>query len=125
MSELKKEKFVFLKKFFMVIGIIATVFILLLIILFVALIIIKPYGIDVTNLLKESTSDSYDHPYLTTQQENILKSIGVDSKDIPTEITPAQEKCAVELLGVQRVNEIKAGSTPTLTEILNIKSCLD
>jgi hypothetical protein len=125
MNEPKKEKFVFLKKFFMIFGIISFVFVLLLIVLIVAIIFIKPYGIDITNLVKEPIESDYDHPSLTTKQEDVLKSVGIDPKDIPTEITSEQEKCAIEALGEDRANEIKSGDMPTITEILKLKGCLD
>ncbi len=125
MSKIKKEKFVFLKKFFMIIGVIVVAILLLLLILIAGLVFMKPYGIDVTKLLDEPITSSYDHPYLNTQQEDLLKSVGIDPADVPTQITPAQEQCAVEALGLQRVNEIKSGSAPTITDILKTKSCLD
>jgi hypothetical protein len=118
-----------IKKILKILGIIILVILLLLILLLGALAIIKPYGIDITKvipaLLDKDTTNSYDHPYLTTQQENLLKSIGVEPEDIPTQITPGQEQCAVETLGQEKVNEIKAGSTPSITDILKLKTCLD
>jgi hypothetical protein len=102
---------------------------LIIILLIVAFIVVKPYGIDTIKIIsalftKDSVS-TYDHPYLTTQQESILESIGIDTKKVPTEITPALQECATAILGQARVDEIILGSTPTIDEVLKIKSCLE
>lgn len=100
---------------------------LIIILLIVAFIIVKPYGIDTIKiiliLLDKNPASSYDHPYFTTQQELILESVGVDPKKIPTQLTPALQKCATPILGQARVNQIMSGSTPTVDELLKIKIC--
>lgn len=121
MAEAKKERFVFLKKFLMTVGIIAVIFIFLFILLFVYIVMSKPLGIDINPFKKTDTS--YDHPLLTTDQENLLRSLGVDLTTIPTLITPAQEKCAIEVLGQARVDQIKSGSAPSINDYLKAKSC--
>lgn len=133
----KKEKIIvekskggFWRTLFIVIGVIAVIFILMVIGAIVALILIKPYGLDVTKLpgaYLNMTSDapsSYDHPLLSTDQEKLLESMGIDTATIPTTITPAQEQCAIDVLGADRVNEIKAGATPSLGDYLKAKDCL-
>lgn len=115
------------------VGVLGIIFIILgvifaLLILVIGIIIfIKPYGVDVIKvapaLFNESTTSTFDHPYLTTQQEVILESAGVNLKTVPTEITPAQQDCSVSILGQTRVDEIIAGSTPSMSEILKVKSC--
>lgn len=90
-------------------------------------IIVKPYGIDIIKtisvLLDKNPVSSYDHPYLTTKQELILESVGIDTKKIPIEITPALQKCAIPILGQVRASEIMSGSIPTVDELLKIKIC--
>ncbi len=129
MSESNVCKFGFMRTFFMVIGIITSVITVLIILAIIAVIFIKPYGVDITEvvpaIIEEPVDSEYDHPYLTTKQENILESVGIDVKDIPTEITSEQEECAIEAIGVERVNEIVAGSAPTMTDILKTKHCLE
>ncbi len=114
-----------IKKIFMVIGIIFTILILLI----GVIIIIKPYGIDITKIipaiLNKTPISSYDHPYLTTQQESILESVGINPEDVPTQITPQQQECTTSILGAERINKIMAGEIPTLIEIIQIKSCFD
>ena len=131
MTNSKKEapKTSLIKKFFMIIGIVVTILIILVILLIGILALIKPYGIDVIQvvpaMLDSSPTSSYDHPNLTTQQESILESAGINPADVPTEITPAQLQCSSEALGVQRANEIAGGSTPTLTDVFKAKHCFE
>ena len=72
-----------------------------------------------TTSLKVNGSSS-----LTSDQANALKAIGVDPNSLPTTITPEQEECFVKIFGQIRVNEIKAGDTPTATEFIKGTSCL-
>jgi len=72
-----------------------------------------------TNLLEVSGSGS-----LTSDQADALKANGVDPNSLPTTITPEQEECFVKIFGQTRVNEIKAGGTPTATEFIKGTSCL-
>lgn len=69
-------------------------------------------------------SKNYDHPLLSDEQEKILDTIGIDSSIIPTEITPEMQKCFIEKLGAERVNEILEGDTPGIMEIFKAKSCI-
>lgn len=73
----------------------------------------------------EQTTDVVDkNPYLSSGQEQVLETIGIDPASLPTSITPEQEACAVSILGEARVNEIKAGATPTVIEAYRVKECL-
>jgi len=127
MEEQKKEKkrIGVFERIFMVIGVIAIV----IVIAVLAIIIIKPYGVDVIKVipavLNENPTSSYDHPYLTTRQEAILESAGINPADVPTQATPAQQQCAVSILGAERVSEIVGGSEPSVEEILRVKKCLE
>ena len=91
--------------------------------------VVKPYGVDIAKVipavLNEDAVSSYDHPSLTNQQEVILESIGIDPQDVPTEISPAQQKCAVDILGEERATEIVTGGTPTVSEIFKVKPCFE
>jgi len=118
-----KRKVGILGIFFSILGVIFALLILLVGILMV----VKPYGVDVIKVipavLENNPTSSYDHPYLTTQQEAILESAGVDLTTVPAEITQNQQDCSVSILGQTRVDEIIAGSTPSMGEILKVKSC--
>gem|GEM_PF-2118742 len=41
-----------------------------------------------------------------------------------TSISPDQEACFVEVLGQARVDEIKAGDSPTATEFFEARGCI-
>lgn len=128
MPEEKKERFVFLKKFLMIVGIIAIIFIFLiiLVVFLLALYIInnKPLGVEINPFSRTELSPGYDHPLLSADQEKTLQSFGVNLESLPTSITPEQEQCAVEALGQDRVNQIKSGSAPSLTDYFKAKNCL-
>ena len=132
MPEERKERFVFLKKFLMIVGVIAIIFLFLiiLVIFLLALYVInnKPLGIEINPFainpfVQTQTDSNYDHPLLSADQEKTLQSLGVNLESLPASITPAQEQCAVEALGQDRVNQIKSGATPSLTDYLKAKSC--
>ena len=55
----------------------------------------------------------------------MLEAVGINPADVPTEITPAQEECAIEALGAERVNEIISGSTPSITDVLKAQHCIE
>jgi len=126
---MSQEKKGILKKIFMVIGIIVTIIILLLLITFGILAIVKPYGFDVIKavpaLLDNPETSSYDHPYLSTKQEILLESAGIDLKTLPTEVTPSQQECSIEALGLERATAIASGSTPSVSEIIKAKHCFE
>lgn len=125
----REKKLGFWKTFFIVIGVIAAIIIIMIVGAIIALILIKPYGVDVTKLpgaylkMQSGEASSYDHPLLSTEQEIILESIGVDTQTLPTQISPAQEQCAIEALGVERVNQIKQGASPSLDDYLKAQDC--
>lgn len=126
---MKKQKRSLLEKILIIIGILAVVFIISVALLIAFLAIKKPYGIDVIKIApaliqqKSSATPSYNHPLLNTEQELLLESVGIDLKDVPTNVTPAQEECSKKILGEKRVAEIKAGSAPSITEALQVQSC--
>ncbi len=71
----------------------------------------------------ENTGTANKHPFLSAEQEQALKNIGIDPSKLPTQITAEQETCFVEVLGAERVQEIKAGSTPTSAEFMRASQC--
>lgn len=121
----KPEKYKYLKIFLIVIGAIFFIFILLLVILFIYLMIAQPFGINPVNIITSPDSDqpAYDHPLLSTEQEQTLESIGVDVSELPTSLTAEQQQCAVDALGQQRVNEIINGASPSTTDFLKAQHC--
>lgn len=76
--------------------------------------------------MSEETQKAEDsNPLLNESQENTLEAIGVEPETLPTEITPAMQVCFVEKLGATRAQEIKDGDSPTATDYLKAKSCLE
>ncbi len=76
---------------------------------------------------KESNS-STDVPTqesnLSPAQAKALDTIGVNPDVVPQSFTPAQLKCFEAILGIDRVNEIKNGDTPSLKEFYDAKACV-
>lgn len=83
----------------------------------------KPLGIEINPLVKSEISSEHDHPLLSSGQEKTLQSLGVNLESISTTITPAQEQCAIETLGQDRVNQIKSGSDPSVIDYFKAKEC--
>lgn len=59
---------------------------------------------------------------LTEDQERVAESFGVDVETFV--ITPDMQVCARTKLGVDRLNEIIAGDTPTFSEGLQLVPCM-
>jgi hypothetical protein len=64
------------------------------------------------------------NPMLNESQETALKTVGIDPASLPTTISPEQEACFEVAIGADRVEEIKAGGTPTAIEIFRGRGCL-
>jgi hypothetical protein len=62
---------------------------------------------------------------LSADQKASLEKIGIDPNTVPDAISPEVEGCFVEKLGQQRVDEIKAGSSPGALDLLRAKPCLE
>lgn len=58
---------------------------------------------------------------LSTDQKEMLERFGIDTNGIV--ITTEMIVCAEEKIGTERLNEIKAGATPTFFEGLSLMSC--
>ncbi len=128
---MKEQKRSLIEKILMGIGALTILVVILIAILIAVLAIKKPYGIDALKIApaliqKDKTpSSGYDHPLLNAEQEGFLESVGIKLEDVPTEVTPTQQDCAKKILGDKRVAEIKAGSNPSITEVLKVKSCFE
>ena len=71
-----------------------------------------------------STGEVTDkNPALSAEQEQKLESLGIDPAKLPSEITPEMEACFLAELGAARVAEIKAGATPTASEVFATRTC--
>ncbi len=60
---------------------------------------------------------------LSPAQEAALKSVGIASDAVPT-FTEVQLQCFEGVLGKARVDEIKAGAIPSATEFYKAKVCM-
>lgn len=110
----------FLNIFFVTLGVIF--FIIILVGVFL-------YAMDSLNLFGDDASQASDdsgggHPLLSESQEKALETFGIDPASVPSEITPEQEACFESKLGEERVAEIKAGDSPTMSEYLKAKDCI-
>lgn len=126
----------FLQIFFIVLGVIFFILILIGAYFFV----FDPFGIkpllsgisnesasvtETDSTTKESDSVVVDkNPLLSETQEKTLEKIGVDPAKLPTNITPEMEECFYMKLGETRANEIKNGATPTTADFFAARSCL-
>lgn len=119
----------FLTIFFVVLGVIFFVLMLIAVYFYITdPLNLKPLLFDreaAPDITTEEGETLDKHPLLNESQEQILETIGVDPAALPTEITPAQEACFIEVLGSARVQEIKAGDTPTGAEFFTARACLE
>ena len=65
------------------------------------------------------------NPALSDEQEKALESVGINPENLPSSITPEMEACFTAKLGTARVEEIKAGSTPTAVEVFSTRACYE
>lgn len=120
----------FVQIFFMTLGVIFFMLLIVGIYLFIA----DPFGVKpIIKILtaqsapaaKQTNSPTTDkNPLLSPTQEKALQKIGIDPATLPTTITPAMETCFYAKLGVARANEIKAGSPITAGDYFAARSCL-
>lgn len=116
----------FLTIFFIVLGAIFFVLILLVGLVY----FVDPFGIkDTTSSgslesMFQGSAVEDKNPTLSPTQEKALQTIGIDPATVPASFTEVQIKCFVEKLGQARVDEIKAGSSPTMSEYLKAKDCI-
>ncbi len=113
----------FLAVFFVTLGVIFFVLILVGAYLFV----FDPFNIKPLFFPARSavtSAPSTKNPIINTAQQKALESIGIDPAKIPSKITPEQEFCGVRVLGEARAGEIKSGSAPTASEMFSLKGCI-
>jgi hypothetical protein len=61
---------------------------------------------------------------MSDNQVKALEAVGIAPESVPSQFTPEQTACFTRILGEQRVNEIKAGGTPTPAEYYKAKECI-
>lgn len=64
------------------------------------------------------------HPLLTDEQEQLLRTVGIDAGQLPTELTPELKTCLIEKVGTERIEALKGGAQPTLQDLLDAKPCV-
>ena len=118
-----------IKTFFLTLGVIFFLLIMLGIYLWVA----DPFGLkpllkafsQPLNVSGQSLDDSIgNQPSLTPEQEATLENYGINPATLPTTLTPEMEACFIEKLGTARVNEIKAGDEPGAMDFIKAGACL-
>lgn len=77
-----------------------------------------------TTVEGNSTVPGINTGILNDQQEKALESVGISPESVPTQFTPEQIECFIGVLGEERVNDIKAGDTPTAAEFYQAKDCV-
>lgn len=117
-----------MKKFFNVFFVTLGVIFSIIILIGIFLVITDPFNLKPLIFGGESsesmTDDGDSHPLLNESQEKALETFGINPATVPSEITPEQEACFVEKLGQARVDEIKAGDSPTATDYFKAKDCI-
>lgn len=78
---------------------------------------------DTSGIQGDSASTANGSVFSDTQVK-ALETFGIDPTTLPSSITPEQEACFVEKLGQPRVDEIKAGGSPTAMEFFKAKDCV-
>ena len=72
-----------------------------------------------------STENHSDSSNVSSDQAKALESVGVSPDSVPQSFTAAEQACFESILGVERVNQIKAGDTPSLSEFYAARKCLE
>lgn len=115
----------FLNIFFVVLGAIFLFVILVGLYFFVAdPLNLKPLFLNGGSNSGMSDESTDSHPLLNESQQAVLEAVGINPDEVPTEITAEQEACFEARLGADRVAEIKAGASPTPTEIYKARDCI-
>jgi hypothetical protein len=84
---------------------------------------IRPMMSGQTIIPSSGTSITDQHPSLTSDQENLLNSVGIDPASLPAEIDAETENCLRSKVSPERAAEIEAGATPTPFELIKAKDC--
>lgn len=76
---------------------------------------------DTTSQTPEANTGSSN---LSPAQTKALETVGIDPNTLPQSFTAEQLQCFETILGKARVEEIKAGATPSFSEFNQAKSCI-
>lgn len=71
-----------------------------------------------------SNVSEVDSGVMSDKQEQALQAVGISPESVPAQFTPEQIECFIGVLGEERVNDIKAGDTPTAAEFYQAKDCV-
>lgn len=116
---MQKLKSPFWSKLFTILKVLAVVLTAAIVIFAAYVVFSHPFAI------VEEQDEKFDHPLFTEEQEETLRSIGVEPASLPLSIAPHQEECAIEALGKEKVEQIKKGNLPSLSDYFKIKHCLE
>ncbi len=109
-----------------ILGIIAGIVLLLTILGIIGgFLLMRSFNMDVGSIVSGGVVDDYDHPYLSDDQEDLLKNWGISPSSLPTDVSQAQLDCALDAVGQARATEILNGATPSFTEMTKVMPCLD
>lgn len=115
----------FLNIFFVTLGVIFFIIILLGILFFITdPLNLKPMIFSESSSSSNTNAQADSHPLLNDSQEQALKNFGIDPSSVPSEITAEQEACFTAALGEERVAEIKGGDSPTAADYFKAKGCI-
>jgi len=71
-----------------------------------------------------STTQSDNNLTLSEAQKSALKSFGIDPATVPASLSAEQSACFRGKLGDERYAQVKGGAVPTAIEFFNAKSCI-
>ncbi|MBU0614071.1 hypothetical protein KJ766_02160 [Patescibacteria group bacterium] len=121
-DETKKKS----KVIWIVLGVIAALILLLTVLGIIGgYLLMRQLNISALPIGSSNSESTYDHPYLTDEQEDTLVNWGIDPSSLPTEVSQAQIDCAYQAIGADRANAILQGATPSITEALKVMPCLE
>lgn len=70
------------------------------------------------------TPESNTNASLSPAQAAALEGVGISPDSLPSSISPEQEACFIQKIGSDRVEAIKAGAAPSAAEIWQARECL-
>lgn len=86
---------------------------------------VTPTADSSSDTANSSDSEADDTAFtLSTDQKQALSSFGIDPASAPSSISVEQEACLVAVLGLERVEEIKAGAAPSAADFFQANNCL-
>ena len=118
-----------------ILGILLTVLVIIILVAVISVMVIKntvteglsnqPVATTTINNADASTTPIVDkHPLLSPAQEKTLENFGINPSSLPQSLTPELRACAEGKLSPARIEEIKNGSTPTISDFMAIRGCL-